>query len=136
MEERQARAGAYRSIRAIGLIPLQGGPADQIEAHTRRVLERHAEREFTAETWRKIALTEEQVRRSPRLRKEEITKFDNRYKPPKAYQAVECEALKQAPLIAIIRKQFDKLLPEPIDRVLVREQRQRRRVAALLRTKE
>ena len=108
------------------------GPADQIEAHTKKILERHTGRKFTAETWRKIALTEQQVRRSPRLRKEEITKFDNRNKPPKPYRAVECEALGQKVLLDIIRKQLDALLPEPLERVRVREERQRTKLRAAL----
>jgi hypothetical protein len=126
--------GNNRRVRYVGDCELRG-PADQIEAHTKRVLEKHAGRVFTAYTWEKIALTEEQVRRSARLRKDEITKYDNRYKPPKAYRAVECEALKQKPLLDIIRRDLDALLPEPLDRVLVREERQRKRLAALLRVK-
>jgi len=124
--------GNNRRVLYVGDYELRG-PADQIEAHTKRVLERHTEREFTAESWRKIALTEAQVRKSARLRKEEITKHDNRYKPPKAYRAVECEALGQKVLLDIIRRQLDALLPEPLERVRVREERQRKQVAALLR---
>jgi hypothetical protein len=39
------------------------------------------------------------VKATPRLRKLKITKHDNRYQPPKAYRAVECEALKQKVLL-------------------------------------
>jgi hypothetical protein len=116
--------GNNRRVLYVGDYELRG-PADQIETHTKRVLERHAERKFTAETWRKIALTEKQVKKSARLRKQEITKFDNRCKPPKKYRAVECEALGQKVLLDIIRKQLDALLPEPLERVRVREERQR-----------
>jgi hypothetical protein len=92
-----------RRVRYVGDYELRG-PADQIETHAKEVLERHAGRKFTPETWEKIALIEAQVRASPRLRELEITKYDNRYKPPKPYRAVECEALKQKVLLNIIRK--------------------------------
>jgi hypothetical protein len=113
-----------RRVRYIGDYELRG-PADQIETHTKKVLEQHAGRKFTSETWEKIALTETQVRANPRLRKLQITKYDNRYKPPKAYQAVECEALKQKVLLDIIRKDLDSMLPEPLADVRIREERQR-----------
>jgi hypothetical protein len=123
--------GNNRRVLYVGDNELRG-PADQIEANTRRVLERHAGREFNAETWEKIALTDAQVKANPRLRKLVITKFDNRYKPPRAYQAVECEALKQKVLLDIIRKRLDELLPEPLERVRIREQAQRAKVHAAL----
>jgi hypothetical protein len=120
-----------RRVRYVGDYELRG-PADQIEAHTRRILEQETGRTFTPETWKKIALTAAQVRARPRLRKEEITKYDKRYKPPKAYRAVECEALKQAVLLDIIRKDLDALLPEPLDDVRVREGHQRNRLRTAL----
>jgi hypothetical protein len=124
-------AGNERRVRYIGDYELRG-PADQIETHTKKVLEQHAGREFTSETWEKIALIEAQVRARPRLRRLEITKYDKRYKPPKSYQAVECEALTQTVLLDIIRKDLDALLPEPLEDVLVREQAQRERVRRAL----
>jgi hypothetical protein len=124
--------GNNRDVRYVGDYELRG-PADQIETHTKRALEHHSGRKFTPETWKKITLTEEQVRVNPRLRKLEITKHDRRYKPPKAYRAVECEAIKQKVLIDIIRKDLDAMLPEPLHDVLVREERQRGRVVALLK---
>ena len=45
----------------------------------------------------------------------------------------EFEATKQAVLIDILRAWLDAPLPEPLERVHEREQRQRRRLAALLR---
>jgi hypothetical protein len=108
------------------------GPAEQIEANTRRYLEEHANRVFAAD-WEKIALTEVQVRANPRLRQKVITKIDRRYKPPREYEAVECEALKQKILLNIIRKKLDAMLPEPLDDVRIREQAQRRKLAAMLR---
>jgi hypothetical protein len=64
-----------------------------------------------------------------------IDKFDNRCKPPRPYRAIECEAVGQAVLERMLRKVLDGMLPEPLERVQVREQRQRKRVAALLRAK-
>jgi hypothetical protein len=42
-------------------------------------------------------------------------------------------SLAQTVLIEILRKRLDELLPEPLDRVLERDRRQQRRIAALLR---
>jgi hypothetical protein len=109
------------------------GPGDQIEANTRRYIEDHAGRTFTDETWIKVALTAEQVARNPRLRRLAIDKVDNRYRPPRPYRAVECEAVGQAVLERMLRTVLDRLLPEPLDRVRVREQRQRARMRAALR---
>jgi hypothetical protein len=109
------------------------GPGDQIEANTRRYIEEHTGRTFTPDTWIKVALTPEQVARNPRLRRLAIDKVDHRCKPPRPYRAIECEAVGQAVLERMLRKRLDALLPEPLETVLVREQRQRKQVAALLR---
>ena len=82
-----------------------------------------------------MALTPEQVARNPRLRRLAIDKVDRRYKPPRPYKAIECEAVGQEVLERMLRKVLDDLLPEPLERVQVRERRQRKRLAALLRTK-
>jgi hypothetical protein len=108
------------------------GPGDQIEANTRRYIEEHAGRIFTPETWIKVALTPEQVARSPRLRRLAIDKVDHRCKPPRPYKAVECEAVGQAVLERMLRAVLDGLLPEPLDRVRLREERQRRATLAAL----
>ena len=108
------------------------GPGDQIEANTRRYIEKHTGRTFTPETWIKVALTPEQVARSPRLRKLAIDKVDNRCKPPRPYKAVECEAVGQAVLERMLRKVLDELLPEPLERVQLREERQRAKVRTAL----
>jgi hypothetical protein len=117
------------------------GPADQIEAHSRQVLEDHAYRVFDDHTWERIALTQAQVNRSPRLRNLAITKYDKRYcrrkdgkriGKGKPYQAIECEAMKQTELVKLVRKWLDKQLPEPIAPVRVREDGQRDRVRALV----
>jgi hypothetical protein len=109
------------------------GPGDQIEANTRRYIEEHAGRTFTADTWIKVALAPEQVARSPRLRRLVINKLDRRFKPPRRYGAIECEAVGQAVLERMLRKVLDGLLPEPLTRVEVREQRQRNRLLAALK---
>jgi hypothetical protein len=109
-----------------------GGPGDQIEANTRSYIENHAGRRFTAETWIKVALTPEQVARSPRLRRLAIDKLDCRYKPPRHYRAIECEAVGQAALQRMLRKALNALLPEPLADLQVREERQRRIMLATL----
>jgi hypothetical protein len=108
------------------------GPGDQIEANTRRYIEAHAGRMFTPDTWIKVALTPEQVARSPRLRRLAINKLDHRYKPARPYKATECEAVGQAVLARMLRKVLDALLPEPLADVQLREERQRRKLRAAL----
>jgi hypothetical protein len=105
------------------------GPAEQIEENARRLIEEHAERTFGPGEWTKIALTATQVNSSPRLRALAIEKVDRRYKPPKPYEAIECEALGQGELIRMIRRYLDSLrrrlgLP-PIDDIRAEEERQR-----------
>jgi hypothetical protein len=63
-----------------------------------------------------------------------IEKTDTRYKPPKTYLAVECEALKQSVLVGLVRDWLDARLPEPLRRVLARERAQRSTIAKKLRT--
>jgi hypothetical protein len=126
-----------RKVRYVGDYELRG-PAEQIEASTKRILERHSGRTFTSDDWTKIALTEKQMKARPRLRQLEMTKYDKRYKKPpytkkgKPYQAVECEALTQKVLLDIIRKDLVSLLPEPLSSVQVREQLQREDLAKAL----
>jgi hypothetical protein len=48
------------------------------------------------------------------------------------HEAVEVEALGQGTVVAIIRDALDDLLPEPLDRVQVREQEQRAQVKQAL----
>jgi hypothetical protein len=110
-----------------------GGPADQIEANTRNVIEKYSGRVFAPETWQRIALTRAQVNRSPRLRDLVIEKVDHRYKPPRAYEAIECEAVGQVTLENLLRKWLEALLPEPLEDVLEREAEQRENLRAALR---
>jgi hypothetical protein len=109
------------------------GPADQIEANTKRYIEEHTGRKFGPGEWTKIALTEKQVNASVRLRRLAITKLDKRCKPPREYEAIECEALGQGVLVRLIRKHLDSLLLEPLDVVRERERVQRDLARALLR---
>jgi hypothetical protein len=108
------------------------GPADQIEANTRAYIERHTGRVFTADDWIRVALTPTQVARSPRLRQQAIDKLDYRYRPPRRYRAIECEAVGQAVLERMLRKTLDAMLPEPLADVLVREEGQRAKLRAAL----
>ena len=102
---------------------------NQIESNTRRVLEREIGGELR---WERLALTQEQVREH---NLPVIVKHDRRYKDGRPHEAVETEALRQTVLVNILRRRLDELLPEPLSRVQEREQRQRRRVVALLRAK-
>jgi hypothetical protein len=121
--------GNDRRVGYIGDHELRG-PGEQIEEHTRRVIEEHAGRMVR---WERIALTQAQVDADPRLEALVIEKLDRRYKPPKPYSAVECEAVGQRVLVELVRDWLDAQLPEPLDDVLAREDEQRRQVAEILR---
>jgi hypothetical protein len=99
-----------------------GGPADSIEANTRRVLEQHIGRTLD---WTRIALTQAQVDADPRLPGLVITKLDRRFRPPHPYQAVECEAVGQVTLEQMLRAELDARLPEPLRDILEREAAER-----------
>ena len=98
---------------------------NQIEENTRRVLER----EVGYLQWERLALTEQQVNDHGLPR---ITKHDKRYLDSRPHEAVETEALRQVVLMDILRGRLAELLPEPLDRVLEREEEQRRRITDLL----
>jgi hypothetical protein len=123
--------GNNRKVLYVGDCELRG-PADQIEQNTKRYIEEHAGRSFGPDEWVKIALTEQQVNASARLKREKITNLDKRYKPAKEYEAVECEALGQGVLVRMIRRYLDGLLPEPLEVVRERERRQREDTRQLL----
>src|SRR5262249_26498091 len=104
---------------------------NQIEARTRRVLEELIGGELN---WKRIALTEEQVKRY-RLTKFRKWKIDNRMRednPNRRHVAVECESLGQKRVEQIVREALAALLPEPIERVHEREERQRKTMARRL----
>jgi hypothetical protein len=100
---------------------------DQIEANTRRVLEQEIGGSLH---WERLALTQKQV---TDYSLPSITKHDRRYNDGHPHQAVETEALSQTVLVDILRRRLNRLLPEPLVLVHARAERQRRRVAALLR---
>jgi len=102
---------------------------DLIEDNAQRVLEREI---GGALRWERLALTREQIE-AYELPK--ITKHDRRYKDGRPHEAVETEAISQRVLIDILRARLDELLPEPLARVQEGEERQRRRIAALLATR-
>jgi hypothetical protein len=107
----------------LGDLDLSGG---QIEGNTRRVLEQVIGGPLQ---WERLALTEVQVRA---YNLPVIIKHDRRYSDGRPHEAVETEALRQTVLMDILRARLDELLPEPLERVLERERRQRRQIAALL----
>jgi hypothetical protein len=112
---------------------LYGGDYDlcggQIEDNTRRVLERLIGGELD---WTRIMLTEQQVEQYD-LRRLEIMKPDRRYKPVRYHPAIETEALQQQVIVQIVRDALDAELPEPLERVLEREAKQRQRLMRILK---
>jgi hypothetical protein len=112
-------------VRYLGDYDLAG---NDIEANTRRVLE-----ELVGPLdWKRVALTQEQVEH---YQLPTITKTDPRYtKNPSrgVHQAVETEALSQTLIVSLVRRELDRLLPVPLDTVLVRERRERARLRSLI----
>src|SRR4029453_8466274 len=92
----------------LGDLDLSGG---QIEANTRRVLER----EVGLLAWERLALTQEQV---DQYDLPVIEKHDWRYNDGRPHQAVETEALSQTIIVSIVRDRLKQLLPEPLATVL------------------
>jgi hypothetical protein len=98
---------------------------DQIEANTRRVLERLV----GPLDWRRIAITAAQIAAHDLP---VIQKTDRRYRGGRPHDAVETEALGQSLIVALVRDALDALLPEPLEDVLEREEAERARVHAAL----
>jgi hypothetical protein len=69
-----------------------------------------------------LALTQEQV---DDYDLPKIEKRDRRYSDGRPHEAVETEALSQTVIVEIVRDRLEQLLPEPLNRVQVRAQRQR-----------
>ena len=101
---------------------------NDIETNTRRVLERETGRSLR---WKRIAITDEQVETLKAGGIEPIRKLDNRYKDKRPHLAFEAEALGQVEIETLVRTWLDAFLPEPLNAVLARQERQR---AAVLRT--
>lgn len=102
---------------------------NQIEDATRRTLAEYSGG-VHVRPWERIALTAEQVEDNDLP---VISKPDHRYRPVRYYDAVETEAFGQARIVAAVRSRLDELMPEPLEDVLVREERERERVAEQLR---
>jgi hypothetical protein len=117
----------------------------QIEAATRRTLVEHAlawDGDLSDDgddgddgLWERVALTEQQVEENDLP---VIQKLDRRYagtngERGRYFDAVETEAFGQANIVAALRDRLDELMPEPLDRVLERQTRQRDHVAERLR---
>jgi hypothetical protein len=128
-----------RPVGYLGDLDLAAG---QIEANSRRVLERYDP--GLAERWERLALTEAQV---DRLVAEHyggdrdrlvIVKLDGRHQRwgwtccPPGHASVETEALSQQVIVGLVRAWLDALLPQPLADVLVRQRAQRAAVAAAL----
>ena len=80
--------------------------------------------------WQRLALTREQV---DAYDLSTIAKTDKRFKNGAGrHEAVETEALSQPLIVDIVRAWLDALLPQPLDRVLVRERRERARLRRLI----
>jgi hypothetical protein len=108
----------FAIVRYLGDWDFSGG---HIEANTRGVLE------VGRLDWVHLALTEEQVETYNLVI---IDKYDGRTKS--THQAVDTEALSQTVLVDLVRTALDDLLPEPLDDVRVREQREQETIRRLL----
>ena len=113
-----------RVVLYIGDLDLRGA---DIEANTRRVLNRAAPAPDGERTWIRVALAPEQVDAYAIPPVEKYDRVKRRSAP-----AWEVEALGQGVVTGIVRRVLDTLLPEPLDRVHVREREQRSHVARLL----
>ena len=103
----------------IGDHDLAGG---DIERNTRAVLERAVG--FPLQ-WTRIAISDEQVEELRALGVEPIEKTDNRYADKRPHVAFEAEALGQERLETLVRDWLDTFLPQPLETVLEREERER-----------
>jgi hypothetical protein len=103
---------------------------DHIEANTRRVLEEIVGGKLD---WKRLALTRTQADRYDLPR---IIKTDKRFKNGGGrHEAVETEALSQTLIVDIVRRWLDRLLPESLELVLVRERRERAQLRRLIESK-
>jgi hypothetical protein len=101
---------------------------EDIEEHSRAVLEREVDGDLE---WERLALTREQV---DQYDLPSIVKRDRRFKGNGGvHEAWECEAISQRILVDTLRARLEELLPEPLSVVHEREERQRRKVAKMLR---
>jgi hypothetical protein len=91
---------------------------NHIEQNTRRVLERKVGELL----WERLALTQVQV---STYNLPVITKHDRRFScDGGTHAAVETGALSQRIIVEIVQARLEELLPEPLERVQVREARE------------
>lgn len=106
-----------RRVLTLGDLDLAGG---HIGDHTRRVLE---EAGGPAVLWERLAITPEQVEAHGLT---PIAKNDQRYKGGRGqHEAWETEALGQSLVVDLVRTRLEALLPEPLQDVLERQDRER-----------
>jgi hypothetical protein len=103
-----------RRVFYLGDLDYSGG---HIEQNTYKVLSAYGVLD-----WERVAITPEQVqgRTLP-----VIQKYDHRFKPPRAFPAVETESLGQVGIIDILTSKLEEAAPEPLSEVLEREEQQR-----------
>jgi hypothetical protein len=77
--------------------------------------------------WERLALTQAQADANGL---EPMSRYDGRDK--KYHDAIETEALGQTAIVKILRDRLEELLPEPLEVVTKREERQRRQILKLL----
>jgi hypothetical protein len=109
---------------------------NDIEEHTKAVLERHTGCHFTDSFWERVALTEEHVAMLRREGVSPVSKKDKRYRDDNPHEAFEAEAVGQERIVRIVRDRLDELLPEPLAAVLERQEAEREAVRRLFRRQE
>jgi len=120
-----ARAKNTQRIFYLGDLDYSGG---QIEANTREVLE-----EYGGLEWEKVAITKQQAEEKNLT---VIKKPDKRFRPVQYFDAIETEALRQVEIQRILRARLSAELPEPLEGVRVREDKQRAGVLVKLERTE
>ncbi len=115
---------ARQMILFLGDADLSG---NQIEDNVLAVLGRHQPPQGV--TFERLLLTPHQAAVAGI---QPIEKVDKRYTDKRPHKAVELEAFGQRRIVEHVRERLDDLLPEPIEAVLVREQRQRQELAEYL----
>ena len=110
-----------RRVLYLGDLDLSGG---HIEENTRRVLSSYGDL-----IWEKVAITTAHVQKHSLPA---VSKYDYRFKPPRAFGVVETEALGQRRIRSLLTSKLEEAAPEPLSEVLEREGRQRAAVRELL----
>lgn len=111
-----------RRVLYLGDLDLSGG---HIEGNIRNVLEGYA-----ALDWTRVAITRAQVKEHAFP---VVTKRDHRYRPARAFDAVETEALGQTEIMRLLTAALEERVSEPLAVVREREEQQRVLVRERLR---